>query len=166
MKIEDIDICLRYGKLLNKGWIVFSFISLAVIPLLCGYCMYEIITSSVGKFNLIDILPCITIFGLLELFYLWVVLKNRLIKKKIREWKKDAVELTAYSKEIFRINVIPPQIAIKVYFNFDGMKYAIPNGKGKRTQTAYYLLKYSNRKIKILFSPTYNEVMILKDQSY
>ena len=34
-----------------------------------------------------------------------------------------------------------------------------------KIQTAYYLLKYGNRKIRIYFSPTYKEVMILKDQS-
>ena len=73
--------------------------------------------------------------------------------------------MTAYSKEVFRINVIPPQISIKVYFKYDGIRYEIPNGKGRKIQTAYYLLKYGNRKIRIYFSPTYKEVMILKDQS-
>ena len=157
MKVEDIDVSLRYGKLLNKGWIIFSYIVLGLLTLLLSYCVYDTYSSTR---NIIDILYIAFSFVLIFAAYIWIILKYKMIRKKIKECLKDAVELTAYSKEVFRINVIPPQISIKVYF-----KYEIPNGKGRKIQTAYYLLKYGNRKIRIYFSPTYKEVMILKDQS-
>ena len=162
MKVEDIDVSLRYGKLLNKGWIIFSYIVLGLLTLLLSYCVYDTYSSTR---NIIDILYIAFSFVLIFAAYIWIILKYKMIRKKIKECLKDAVELTAYSKEVFRINVIPPQISIKVYFKYDGIRYEIPNGKGLKIQTAYYLLKYGNRKIRIYFSPTYKEVMILKDQS-
>ena len=162
MKVEDIDVSLRYGKLLNKGWIIFSFIVLGLLTLLLSYCVYDTYSSTR---NIIDILYIAFSFVLIFAAYIWIILKYKMIRKKIKECLKDAVELTAYSKEVFRINVIPPQISIKVYFKYDGIRYEISNGKGRKIHTAYYLLKYGNRKIRIYFSPTYKEVMILKDQS-
>ena len=162
MKVEDIDVSLRYGKLLNKGWIIFSYIVLGLLTLLLSYCVYDTYSSTR---NIIDILYIAFSFVLIFAAYIWIILKYKMIRKKLKECLKDAVELTAYSKEVFRINVIPPQISIKVYFKYDGIRYEIPNGKGRKIQTAYYLLKYGNRKIRIYFSPTYKEVMILKDQS-
>ena len=162
MKVEDIDVSLRYGKLLNKGWIIFSYIVLGLLTLLLSYCVYDTYSSTR---NIIDILYIAFSFVLIFAAYIWIILKYKMIRKKIKECLKDAVELTAYSKEVFRINVIPPQISIKVYFKYDGIRYEIPNGQGRKIQTAYYLLKYGNRKIRIYFSPTYKEVMILKDQS-
>ena len=118
MKVEDIDVSLRYGKLLNKGWIIFSYIVLGLLTLLLSYCVYDTYSSTR---NIIDILYIAFSFVLIFAAYIWIILKYKMIRKKIKECLKDAVELTAYSKEVFRINVIPPQISIKVYFKYDGI---------------------------------------------
>ena len=120
MKVEDIDVSLRYGKLLNKGWIIFSYIVLGLLTLLLSYCVYDTYSSTR---NIIDILYIAFSFVLIFAAYIWIILKYKMIRKKIKECLKDAVELTAYSKEVFRINVIPPQISIKVYFKYDGIRY-------------------------------------------
>lgn len=102
-------------------------------------------------------------------FFLYFILKNKFIKKKVGLWLNDAVELKAYSRETMRIPAglfSLRQISIEVVFKYGGEFIIQKNGKQKWLQFAPYLVKYANKKINILYSPTYNEVMILKDQSY
>ena len=74
MKVEDIDVSLRYGKLLNKGWIIFSYIVLGLLTLLLSYCVYDTYSSTR---NIIDILYIVFSFVLIFAAYIWIILKYK-----------------------------------------------------------------------------------------
>ena len=74
MKVEDIDVSLRYGKLLNKGWIIFSYIVLGLLTLLLSYCVYDTYSSTR---NIIDILYIAFSFVLIFILF-FNIYKKRL----------------------------------------------------------------------------------------
>ena len=49
MKVEDIDVSLRYGKIFNKNWIILNSISIIVVLLAFGYALYDIILMEEKK---------------------------------------------------------------------------------------------------------------------
>ena len=170
MKVEDIDVSLRYGKIFNKNWIILNSISIIVVLLVFGYALYDIILMEYQ--NRFDLLKYIIIWSIcflsIETWFFYFILKNYKIKKKVKFWLQDAVKLTVFAKEIKRLPAFLfslEQVAIEVIFKHDGKLIKIKNGNRKQLQVAPYLVKYANKNINILFSPKYNEVMILKNQA-
>ena len=95
------------------------------------------------------------------------------IRKIVNVWKEDAVEIGAWAieKDRNRINLIL-RIKISLEFYYNGKKYVKESGEKNDMQQdlIYYApgydsvyRKYVNRDIRILYSPKYDQVMILKD---
>lgn len=96
--------------------------------------------------------------------------------RDIKKWLKDAVLLPAQAMELGRIEngiIYRTKIKISIKFFYNEQKIIQKSGaKNKIKENLFYInvgydaifLKYIDREIKILYSPKYDEVMILKDK--
>lgn len=94
---------------------------------------------------------------------------DKKIKKEVALWIKDAISLYATVEVIgsFRAGCQPRCIKICVNFDIEGRVYAREStvkvlGGKKGFSSAFK--KYANKTIKILYSPLYDEVLILRDK--
>lgn len=98
------------------------------------------------------------------------------LRSKIKEWTKDAIELKARSKIVDSIidGAVFKKYKIKVSFQYNGRVIVKESGIGKNGTIIWGSLssgydiryrKYSDREIWILYSPKYDEVLLLKDKS-
>ncbi len=116
-------------------------------------------------FALISIILGLTAVPIICLF---VILKNEKIRKNIYLWIADAVELKAFAKQIDICNIGSkfPRVKIQVNFNLNGVEYTrVSQGKqfGCGPDGYHYVWsEYANKKIDILYSKSYDQVIILK----
>lgn len=122
-------------------------------------------------FFLIAIFSLIIPFSLLLILLLVFILKNEKKRKEVFMWLEDAIEINAFSKKIgskYQLAIFEGA-KIQVEFDIDGIHYIRESDskcyKNKNFEGGYYYIwsKYADRQIKILYSPKYDEVMILKD---
>ncbi len=177
MRISDIETSLSLGSILDKKQ---SFFLCFAIVLCIALCIVMLAITSI-----LIIIPEVTwdtplavaiifvdvlIFSLFSVL-IYIKVKSHKIKKNISEWLNDAIELVAFCHKVDEIRLgVFQSIAtkIKVEFKFNNKDYI-------RFSTATILggyqgylgtfNKYSNKVIKIAYSPTYDEVMILKNQT-
>lgn len=107
--------------------------------------------------------PCVLLF---------LIIRNEKIRKHILVWIDDAVELSAYCKNIGVKHWIGIQLTkLQVEFNINGVTYVRTTDIERRSLFNFgrplgflaSMSKYADKSIKILYSPKYDEVMILKD---
>lgn len=102
-----------------------------------------------------------------------LISRNEKCRKEILLWLSDAVELNAYVR---KVDVIHSDLLstddlykIRVEFEFNGQSYKLESrGKqlgGTKSSRGFHNVwkDYINRKVNILYSPKFNEVIILKD---
>jgi len=160
---------LTYGKKISKVIMVLIYIALllcvTIVPLaiFCAiyYTEYEVLVCL--------FLPLIGISGLV---YIIVVISKE--NRNIRRWKNDSVLLLANATEVDRIengltNIVKLKISVK--FNYNGIKMMQESGeKNNKKGNLFYIhpgydaifLKYVDHPIHILYSPTYDQVLLLK----
>lgn len=167
--LNDIDISLSLGQLVyGKKWVpVICFILMAML--------FPILTLVICSFSINwnpDMIVTLILLNLFSLAILslplYIIIKDKWIKKQVTIWMKDSVKLEACSKKIDECNLmfLPKGIRIQVAFEMNGTKYVRNStvktfGGGKAYLTSF--TKYADRKINVLYSPKYDEVMILKD---
>lgn len=167
---KDIDISLSLGQLIyGKKWVpVICFLLIAVLfPILTlVMCCFSISWD----FGMIVTLVLLNLFSLTILSLpLYIIIKDKWTKKQVTIWMQDAVKLEAYSKKIdeCKLMFLPKGIRIQVAFEMNSTKYVRNStvktlGGGKAYLASF--TKYADRKINVLYSPKYDEVMILKDR--
>ena len=99
--------------------------------------------------------------GLLFVFAgIYALIGDLFIKSKIKLWQADAVKLSAktYEADYSRFCV-----AIAVRFEYHDKKIRKVSGRHGHLNYDPVFLNYCDRRISILYSPKYDEVMILKD---
>ena len=126
-----------------------------------------------------EIIFCILGFMLLPIIFLFLILRNEKIRKEIKLWLQDAVELGAFCEILLSdhtdtplldaIFSLPPSKAkIRVKFKYNGKHYSKDsgyknkNGEFKNDYQAVWV-KYADKSINILYSPKYDEVIVLKN---
>lgn len=165
MKKYNIVASLSHGRVLNKSWGLFW-----------GICVF------VGIGIIIFALPCWSFWGLQNetlgmiafmgigvLFFLSgsiILLKSIFLKRKICLWMKDAVALKAYSQK-FETRASFPTFNfhyIKIFISFSYNKQKKKRYSGDKRHSGYdtVFYRYADKEIDILYSPKYDEVMILK----
>lgn len=128
--------------------------------------------------DILSILGCMLVaLGVPGLFGV-IAFKNEKARNDIKKWLLDAVELRAYVREIgvLKPDTVPWSLSndydsyrIRVEFEYDGVSYKYESrGKevGSEDDTCGYhrvWKDYINKKVNILYSPSYKEVMILKN---
>ena len=158
-----IEASLTYGKIWTRKQEKLIYIGIIVF-LICPF--YSIILCCLPELwsNEKAFLSCMlffSFFSVLGLFFcIYEINKNRKIRRLVEKWKQDSIQAIA------EVNLISKQrkgfqpisdVMIELSFIIKNKKYYRRNLKHHK-----YFLKYVDKKISILFSPTYNEVMILK----
>ena len=161
MKLDCVDISLSLGQLFWKkqlNIVIALFILSLVFPILT---IIMLICAIVWNYQIIIFISSIDCLSLLLMIYfLCLIIKDKSNKKKVNVWLKDAVMLNASSKviETKKIFFLWNGLKVKISFSFNNRVIRIVNHKHIVT-----LKQYVNRKINILYSPKYDEVLILKD---
>lgn len=169
MRAYKIKATLTYGRKWSRGMILFLcigiFLSVAMIPLII---LCAVLSSEYAVLICLD-LPLIVIPS-----FSYVLALDRKENKEIQEWRKDAVILPAQAIEADRFknsvnHIVRLKISVKFYY--EGRKIIQESGdKNPRKESIFYskpgydavFRKYINRPIEILYSPKYDEVMLLK----
>ena len=168
MNLSNIDFALSLGQLIWKPQLR-PIIVIFLIALLFPIITVAMICTPVVWTT--EIIICISFADILSLMLisivLFLVIRDKANKKKISIWLQDAVMLKAYSRKIDEINklFLPKGILIEVSFELNGIPHTKESSAkvfgGKK---AYYSIsKYADRQINIMYSPNFDEVMILKD---
>ncbi len=162
---------LAYGKKYSIGFFVFLILALllgvvtAVLSIICTI-LYTEYAALAGL-----VLPFICVPSL---FYLIVILSKE--NKDIKKWEEDAVILSAQAIEVDRLKNTfnnKAKFKISVKFIFDG-HVIIQNSeeKNKRVKNIWVNMnpgydevfrKFIGQSIQILYSPKYEQVLLLKD---
>lgn len=156
-----------------------------LVYLLCvmvfgGLLILSVTMFSIDQFNepgpigefIVAILSVILACSILPIIFLIIIIRNEKIRKEVLLWMEDAVELPAYAKKLdqkYWVGI--PLIKLQVEFTFDGIKHTCTTESERRgimdlgRPVGYFsgISKFSDRKVNILYSPQYNQVMILKD---
>lgn len=109
------------------------------------------------------------VYVLVCALFIYLCIRGQKQRKTVLSWLEDAVELKAVTKEISRQlgEIIVPCVKIQVDFYYgDKLHRQFSDGKRDRFDDwpGYLALwkKYADREIDILYSPKYDEVMVLK----
>ena len=168
---EKIVATLTYGKVYPKGVFTFMYIVLALVVLSIPLFIYVAIDSSQY-----EILYCFIFFGIIIFCFTYILCVCTKTNNKIKQWKKDAVKLWADTKELDSIKNTffgVRKIKIKVMFSYNGKKIEQVSGElNDIRENVFYThkgydaiyQKFANRKIEILYSPSFNQNMIIKPQ--
>lgn len=168
--IKEVRATLKYGRLTPKfiGILCIVLIPISVIIFIVG--MFLTIYERQAIFLVIPIL-----FGILA-GYIAVVTaqKSMLEHKELNKWIVDAVELEAYCKEDISTRRSATTLGdVYVKFTYEDKELTIrsaPSSYTKGDPLKMYgndkvFAWYINKKINILYSPKYNEVMLLSPRN-
>ena len=170
MSVKNIDVSLSRGKLWNKAQSIVFY---------CGVvdcCCFFVITVLLIAIPEVvwDLKLALTIGGcdigaaaLMSLFIVVKIQKEKL-SKEVKLWLEDAIEITAYSQKVGenRPGFQPKATKIRVSFTMGGKHYRKDSSLtplGGRKGYAGCFNKYADREVNIMYSPKYDEVLILKD---
>lgn len=169
MKKYKIEATLTYGMKFSAWFMALMtgimLLSVTFIPLLVFYAM----KTNDYRMLLAFLLP---VLGILAWAY--IAFLDRKQNREIKKWLEDAVPLTARATEIGRIEnsaTHVTRIKVALTFTFDGRRITLRSGeKNNIRENIFYtnigydaiFLKYVDRPIQILYSPRYDEAMILK----
>ena len=102
----------------------------------------------------------ITLIG----FFAYLVMRNEKARKEIYLWLDDAVELKAYSKKTgeYQPKAFSGYVyKIKIEFKYNGKRYSYFS-RNRNDGYSDYWLYFLDQQVDILYSPKYEEVMILR----
>jgi len=96
--------------------------------------------------------------------FLYAIVSNNKLNKKITLWLEDAIQLRAFTMRLDTISLKYKPYQLQVNFEFDGKIYQRISAPGNIIKGYHKIFKkYADRYINILYSPKYDEVLILKD---
>lgn len=169
MEDKRIISSLQYGKVLSRGefillWITFGLLFLCplvsagiIVTILCGGMNWDRDIKIV--LILINIMFCIFITIISFLIYYYKKLHKNVVK-----WLDDAIETSAVVRRMDMVSLKYKPYQVEFSFEINGQKYnrlSAPGGFLMGLNKG--LIKYHNKSVKILYSPKYDQVMILKD---
>ncbi len=168
--IKKVAASLEEGKLvygITKAVLMFSSILLA-FAILTDIGIWVMVLM--GNFTMAAYMMEALIFAnlicaLVSMFSIYLLIKDNKQKKEIAVWLEDAVIINhAVLKRNFQSSGNPNRIEVK--FSYNGAEYSFCSEEGTRIKgySKFYIwyCKRVNGKAKILYSPTYNKVMLLK----
>ena len=168
-KLSDVDISLSQGQLYSAKNLVILWLGAISSSLLIAVGIISFVFSCIEWDGVIFFVACMSFFfgiGLLA-FFVYLFVRDKKIKKKVVLWLEDAVKTTAYSSKIdeWSIGFYPSVIKICVKFSLNGLTYSRESSGTNVGGKPGYLgvfKRYADKEISILYSPKYDEVLILK----
>lgn len=101
----------------------------------------------------------VLIFGVI----LWRIIHNNKLKKKIELWLEDAVFIKASAKRLDLMNITYKPYQIEVSFIYKDVRHKYISKAGNAIIGYYKFFSEPTKELNILYSPKYEEVLILKD---
>ena len=174
MKLINIGASLSKAHFISgKKTLRFFYFAIATTLLLPLLTIVILIVWNVAQLEWDYYMTFVLIFGnimslLLFSVCLFIVLKHNQTKKIISLWLNDTVELDAYSHRIDESGILLKATKIQVNFMYKGRVYTRESTAkvfgGQKGCTCTFN-KYANKKVRILYSPKYDEVLILKQNN-
>lgn len=177
--LKSIDASLQYGQYFSGKWMVLfiSLIAYCVVLILAFFIWLILVKCGIEQYDNdahVSMICCLCISILVIIGMLYVMYKNNRLKKKILLWLNDAVKLHATTRVLESFRTFGHPIAetkLLIEFYYNDKKIICESGDNTKKDHWYkrngffkILSKYGNKNIKILYSPTYNQVLILKNR--
>lgn len=173
VKHSTIESTLERGKYFSGWysvlvWILFALCVSEVLGIIA-----VLLLSGLGiiyvEYLLILIIVSI-VSGVCAIYALYLIVRIRHHRKYIKTWLQDAIELTASVKEVgenaLKSGIFVRAVCIAVNFCYQNkaeIKFSGTTVKGSfKKRYDKYFLKYCNKTVKILYSPTYDQVLFPK----
>jgi len=171
IELSKIKASLSYGKVVSSRWLSIIYFGIVLgFGILAGGLFLAVAGIAESDTNsLIGSILCFT-FGLVSItVYIRILVSCQKLNKNIVLWLGDAVNLKAYSETLDFTTGYPLKVKIRVHYNLKGREHTQDSGGymvGSKRRSEYHKIffKYADREIDILYSPRYDQVMILKDK--
>ncbi len=170
LSTKKIDVSLSRGKLWNRAQSVVFYCG--IVACCCFFVITVLliaIPQVVWDIELILIMGSCDI-GAVAFMSLLIVVKiqKEKLSKDVMLWLEDAIEIKAYSQKLGenRLGFQPKATKIRVSFNIGGKHFRKDSSLtpfGGWEGYAGCFNKYADREVNIMYSPKYDEVLILKD---
>ena len=162
MKKLKIESSLEYGRIYNGIWTLFFYFSFV----LGGLVAIGLVAIAIYENNMLYLLGEWFLILFCSIL-IWMIIKYRKINKKIDLWITDAVELNATCKCIdkdFGGTRTLYRIMVRFYYNDAPIIRKSGDCRNENVKSGFdrVFRKYLDKKIKILYSPKYDQVLILK----
>lgn len=165
---QKIKSSLTYGKVFwgTEKFILYALLFVPMLfPLLTVLILYM---ASIGEIVLTDKITIIIFGNVFSIFLfsiiLWRLIYNNKLTKKIKNWLQDAIYIKATARRLDLISTRYKPYQIEVEFFYNNKKLRHISRAGNWFLGYYKFFAESNKIINILYSPKYNEVIILKEQ--
>ena len=168
--IKEVSATLKYGKLTPKFVGILSIVLVPITVLIFVGGIFLTIYERQAMYLIMSI-----IFGVLFGYCAVVVAQKYMLEyKELNKWIVDAVELEAYCKEDVSTRRSATTLGdVYVKFTYEDRELTIrsaPSSYTKGDPLKMYgndkvFAWYINKKIEILYSPKYNEVMLLSPRN-
>lgn len=177
--LKSVHASLQYGQYFTGAWlVVFYWLLVTGIAMLLLVIIVSILISLGIEKNDDDAVASLIAFSVIGafvvIFALYFLIKNGRLKKHILQCLNDAVMLRATTQVLDSFRTYGHPVAetkLMVEFYYDGK--IIRRESGDKTKKDHWykrngyfkiLSKYANRTVYILYSPSYDQVFILKDK--
>lgn len=162
-------ISLSQGNILDKKqrfWGYFGIVVSLLFPIITLILLF--IPQVEWDMQLISLMSVCNLGTLTFISFLaFIFIKNKKLVIKVRPWLEDAVEIKAISKKIGenRLGIQPRATKIQIKFTWNGIQHRKESTAkvfGGMEGYVSWFNKYVDKEIAILYSPKYDEVMIIK----
>jgi len=166
MQLSNIDASLSHGLFVagkKMSFLCFATSLLLLLPLLTIIML--IIPGIEWERKMIIAL----VMGNLLFISLFILIINLIagykkLEKKVVLWLEDAIRLRALTMRLDKVSLAYKPFQIQVNFEFDGRMYQRVSAPGNVIKGYHKIFsRYGDREINILYSPKYDEVLIIKD---
>lgn len=174
MDISLIDATLKYGefKYTDRKKFIFEIVGGLFITTVLE--VFAIIFLVYSKFTYIEVLGINVILIILWIVYLLFYKKQNKQSKEVKLWLQDAVEINAVTSqaEVYKsVAMLTPITLYKLQVDFDynGQHYSVQSKNEYKIKfdsppTGFHKIweRYINKNVKIMYSPKYDEVMLVR----
>ncbi len=169
MDYDHIDSSLQYGKILSKRKFIIILICLGILFLVPLISLCVLITCFCGVMTLdndikLSLIFLNIVFCIFIIITIYIVLYYKKLYKNIALWLNDAVKIKAFVRRMDEIGLNYKPFQVEFSFEINGKEYkrlsaygGLIVGLNKR------YIKYHNKTVNILYSPKYDQVMLLKE---
>ena len=169
-KLSSIDVSLSRGQLYGKKQFIVGWIAIisAIILMLIGSISFVLAVMDWDSQIFIVAILCVIIGIAFLVTIICQFQKDKKTKKEVSLWIKDAIQIRAIAEvmDSFRAGFQPIGVKICVKFYIGEIAYvreSTVKPLGGKIGYSSAFKRYLNRPIEILYSPMYDEVLILKN---
>ena len=167
IQISDMGASLQKGPIWGRVFIRIFWV-LLILTIISYILLMIAFISDWANDGMICALICTILLGLMIGVSLYFIIRNNNLKKDLKLWMHDAVILKALSNTLveFRALCHPfAEVSIRVKFSYQGKSYIYCSGNNEKPKRYKSFEFYADRELLVLYSPTYEQVMMFRTKS-